>query len=746
MADRPVVGSTAGRLPGTQNGESELAVGDFCVIAALPFTTPWMLLWGTAAVIPVLLHLWNKRQHETTEWAAMEFLLAALRKSARRRRFEQLLLLLVRAAVLLLFALALADPLLALIPGFVGTVRSGATHTVLVLDGSYSMGTVADDASRFARARQAAAMLVQQGQQGDGFTLVVMGEPPQVLVERPAFDPEDVLSALEQAEIRHAGADLIRTLDEVIRVVRTSRRDFPRLLQTRVCFYSDLARNSWSAIESRAGRERTDILAEMAELVLFDVGSDPVANVGVTNLRANKSLAQVGRMQRFLATIHNYGRHDREEMTVELWVNDRPVAEQRTRVAAGADANVGFQHIPQASGETRVEVRVDNDSLAIDNRRYLSLPVRETIHVLCVNGSQDAAHHLSLALNPNPTEDQQLVTTVIPDGALLELDLTPFEAVLLCNVARLLPDEVAVLERFVTAGGGVVFFLGNHVRGEGYHDVMGPRAEHPPFFPARIETVVAGEDLRLDPRDYRHPVVVPFRGFERAGLVTTPIWKYWRLAPYEPSACQVALWIDNDPVLLEHSFGAGHVLVVATAPTSAQLEREDSWSALAMWPSFPPLVHEILNQVTRGRDRQRNVTVGEPLVDLLEPGSPANGISVSGPNARAERVRSTAVEQARIWTFSDTQQCGFYVASAGDDDRESLFAVNIDPAESDPERLDPDLLPSNFSREQGLVDVQQPVTATPIGRPSMFRWILAAVLVLLIAESLLAARMDRGAL
>ena len=71
----------------------------------------WMLLWGLAAALPILIHLWNRRHYREVPWAAMEFLLAAMRKNARRMQLEQWLLLAVRTLIVLLFVLALADPL-----------------------------------------------------------------------------------------------------------------------------------------------------------------------------------------------------------------------------------------------------------------------------------------------------------------------------------------------------------------------------------------------------------------------------------------------------------------------------------------------------------------------------------------------------------------------------------------------------------------------------------------------------------
>src|SRR5689334_25164698 len=114
-------------------------------ILAIGFITPAFAIAGVAlASIPIIIHVLNRRRYRIVNWAAMEFLLRALRKNRRRLRFEQWLLLAVRCCVLGLLGLALARPLgcaqstLATVAG----QRSGL-H-VMVIDNSYSMAYEAD--------------------------------------------------------------------------------------------------------------------------------------------------------------------------------------------------------------------------------------------------------------------------------------------------------------------------------------------------------------------------------------------------------------------------------------------------------------------------------------------------------------------------------------------------------------------------------------------------------------------------
>ena len=63
------------------------------LVWALEFANPGLLAGMAAASMPILIHLLNRRKFRETRWAAMRFLLAAIRKNQRRIRIEQWLLL-----------------------------------------------------------------------------------------------------------------------------------------------------------------------------------------------------------------------------------------------------------------------------------------------------------------------------------------------------------------------------------------------------------------------------------------------------------------------------------------------------------------------------------------------------------------------------------------------------------------------------------------------------------------------------
>src|SRR4051812_36115290 len=81
-------------------------------LAAAWFVNPWFVGAGAAlAAIPIIIHILNRRRFRVVRWAAMEYLLQAMRKNRRKLKFEQWLLLACRCLLVFLMGLALARPM-----------------------------------------------------------------------------------------------------------------------------------------------------------------------------------------------------------------------------------------------------------------------------------------------------------------------------------------------------------------------------------------------------------------------------------------------------------------------------------------------------------------------------------------------------------------------------------------------------------------------------------------------------------
>src|SRR3954466_1040356 len=105
----------------------------------LTFLNP-LLLWGTLlGLIPIIIHLLNRRRFRRVEWAPMRYLKLTIQRNRRRIQFEQLLLLLVRILLPVLLFFFLARPLLnpTGLEHWLGS--GGRSSQVVLIDDSLSM-------------------------------------------------------------------------------------------------------------------------------------------------------------------------------------------------------------------------------------------------------------------------------------------------------------------------------------------------------------------------------------------------------------------------------------------------------------------------------------------------------------------------------------------------------------------------------------------------------------------------------
>ncbi|MBW8885295.1 MAG: hypothetical protein JF612_11110 [Planctomycetia bacterium] len=330
-----------------------------------------------------------------------------------------------------------------------------------------------------------------------------------------------------------------------------------------------------------------------------------------------------------------------------------------------------------------------------------------------------------------------------PESRLLDDELSAFDALALVNIGRLSRAEAVAIHRFVHRGGGLLVFLGDQVQTENYNQLLVDDTALR-CLPARLTELASIGTYAFDALEYRHPIVAPFRGFPKSGLLTTPTWEYVRLTPLEGAKTALS-FSSGDPAIVETQIGRGRCILVATAASPDSIVRghgsPTAWTALPTWPSFPPLVHEMLRWSLTGRNADRNVSVGDDLTGIVPESESDSTILLKGPSGPDERLPIRDEAGERRWVFNRPALSGVYEARLGP--MAQHFAVNLDPSEGNLARLDPETLPSQF-RHEADSGMREPATVASHDARSYFRWWLGAVFVLLTAEPCLAWLFGRG--
>jgi hypothetical protein len=663
----------------------------------------------------------------------MRFLLAAQKQNVRRMRLEQFLLLAVRVLILLLLIMAMASVSpwaeamwFRLFPdSAVLAAGNRRTHKILVLDGSFSMGQKAGDRTCFDLARDRAVQILETAPGGDGFSIVLMGAPAQRIVSEPSDDPLRVSQEVRKLRLPHGNADLAGTLLAVDDMLKRSPGKFEA---REVYFLTDLQRSTWVGPSSGEAAKIMQRIQEQARLVFVDVGVESPGNLAVTSLYLGTPLATTTTVTPISATIHRFGGDEGKQVRVELLVGKarttanepafelRAVGQQMVQVSPGrAGQTVAFAHKFATPGDYAVQVRLENDVLDLDDFRTIIVTVKDTLPVMLVNGKpavdeyDRATAYLRDALQPvenraglleSPVRPKVVSETQFSDAALG--DLTPFDAVFLCDVSRISGAEVRRLETHLKRGGGVIFCLGPRVDLEAYNRLLFKNGEG--ILPARLVGIqrasedrpfmfyASDDDLRLSPLDAFSGIVGRFNLLEprfyqymRTELPTTKARgrKVLSFMP-EPRKAGTPAPADKgafasvsppvwDAAIIEAPYQRGRALLVTTTVNK-------DWNNWPDRPSLLAMMHELLHYSVAGRLRGHALLVGDPLEEFLQSGSGGMEVTIQTPDGRTIRQMTEANEDTVFFRFAETDQAGIYRAIVGQHPQEYLYAVNVPTA------------------------------------------------------------------
>ncbi len=255
---------------------------------------------------------------------------------------------------------------------------------------------------------------MKDSRQADAISLVLMADPPKVIIGAPAYNKEAVLSEIDALTLPHGGTDLPATFRKVDEVLETS--NIPR---KEVVFLTDLQTASWRRIDPKADDGLKNALARLdakkARSQVIDLGASGGKNWAVVDLALDPSIVTVGAPVVAKATVKNFGREPTGDLRVKLSVGDQIVDERPLRLGAGEAETVAFNINFPAAGPSAVVATVDDDALKLDDSRRVVASVRESLNVLIVDGDKKSEAFLSdsdflaQALNPKVSD--------VPDDA-----------------------------------------------------------------------------------------------------------------------------------------------------------------------------------------------------------------------------------------------------------------------------------------------------------------------------------------
>jgi uncharacterized membrane protein len=657
------------------------------------FANPWLLLGAAAALLPLLVHLFDRRRPRQVPFAALSFVLKSQRRTASRLKLRRLLLYALRTLLLLALPLALARPELSR-PVAAAQAR-GLAATAVVLDTSLALRW-SDGAPLFEEARKEALAALKDLGPEEPAVLVPCTRSPAPTAPL-GFDRARLLAALDEVKPGYEAVDLNRCLEVAAHALDEAALPARRLVVVSPFTQAGLRLEAPPPLTAGPKGEKLK-----PEVVLRPVAPGrALPNRAVVELRAEAAPQLGARAWQFTATVRNFGAEAQKDVELRLLVNGEAVAKGFLDLAPGGTSQKTLPHRFAQGGQVVVTAALAGDALAEDDRRSLVLTVPRELKALVVNGApsaqkyRDAAFFLEAALAAAGSPVRAVVRD--PEAARREV-LSSYDAVLLLDVEAPPVEWARALQDFVQAGGGLFLSMGAHVEPDAWNAV-GKQLLPRPLRVVKTAVEPGQPDAqaraaRLQQLALTHPIFAPFAGRAREGLGSTRFYRYLLFeGEVAGGASEVLATLDDGaPLFVASRLGKGRVLVHASTV-------DPSWSDLPIRSGFLPLAQRLTAWLTGSLDEREEVRarVGEAVAL-----TPEAGAAVSSARAPSgAEVRFTAQPQGGSWVSGPLPEPGPYAVLDGKGQPLAAlaFAASLDPAASDLARHEPEAVATWFGEE-----------------------------------------------
>ena len=376
-------------------------------------------------------------------------------------------------------------------------------------------------------------------------------------------------------------------------------------------------------------------------------------------------------------------------------------------------------------GKSVERLAIRGDAVEFDNQFHFAQNQRQTVRIVYIgedkpNDAEGSLFYLASAFQQSSTLDFQVdAISGKSTGPLPEADLFV--------IGDAVDDPLAqALGQAIEGGATALMVVQSPSQAANLGQWLGADG-------VVIRDIVSSDYTLLQSLKLKHEVLKVFGDARFSDFTNLHFWKHRELQNLPDEGIDVLARFDSGPpAWVVARRGAGRLLVMASGWTPAD-------SQLALSTKFIPLLYSILKPVLEDKTQSRQFVVGSEIdVTRFNNGQAGGGVTVIPPGDAAAAIS--------VDTIFRPTATGLYTAKGSD--WSETFGVNLTPEESRTEPIVMDQfkkLGLPMSAPAAAPTAIEAAKKTETHRREYWRWALAAVLLFVTLETVLAAKGSRTA-
>lgn len=694
------------------------------------FLYPLFLAGITAISLPIILHMIRRHTRKRVTFSSLMFLRTTVPRFKNRSRIENLPLLILRCIILCLLAFVFSRPFL--IRPVEGEQTPTGRRTVLLIDTSASMRR----AGMWTQAVNEAGSVVEDLEPIDRLCVISFDNDTNTLIGFEAWnelEPDQRIATINE-EISGlspswATTNLGNALITAAEAIEDDEiNDQQKFGQSRIVLISDLQQGS------NIDTLHTYEWPQGTELEVKLITTTGKTNAAMQLIAKSDFLSRSGSDEQQRIRITNSADATIEQFQLEWDEQSSRTASKPVNVYVPPGHSI-VTNVPGEpnSGVTR-KLILKGDDHNFDNTLYLAPNLDRHVNILYLNNEnaedpEQMLYYIRRAFQPTDTLKFQLDSPQTVNAG--ETEILKADLIILTDSVN--QEQISPLHKVIESGGRILLAMKSD-------DTAGIIAALAGLDNLDCREAEVDEYAMLGSVDFEHPLLSPFSEPRYSDFTKIHFWKYRRINIENlPNARALALFDNGDPAIIEFPIGRGSLLVLTSGwhPSDSQL---------ALSSKFVPLLYSLLeyNGVLDGQQLQYFVNDQIPIPQSRTP-EPAN--------VRIRRPDNSMIDiKPGEKFFNQTELPGIYTIESPSGNK--FFAVNIPAQECLTAPLPLDEFEQFGIPLNGTLSIQSEQTQQAKlhsslmdmeNKQKLWRWLLIALLSVIIVETWLAGWLTRPA-
>ncbi|MEE3259164.1 MAG: BatA domain-containing protein [Candidatus Latescibacterota bacterium] len=639
----------------------------------MQFLNPAVLAGLVAAALPLAIHLLHRGRARSHPFSDLAFLRSLHQNRMRRIQVRQWLVLLLRTLIVVLIVCAFARPTYRADSGWDGRAQPVVAH--VLIDLSYSTRYRLPSGSLFAQLQNQVRDLLAIFARQDQVTI-------QPFARRPLPPFEGELEYLTERVAELAPQQQATDLRAALHATTQELGPDPGL-DRELFLFTDLSRHNWDQLHA------ADLGRSFSRIYIAAPAVSPRPNAYVKRVTTPSWMLAAASKTTVQVELAHHGPTPLENATLDLFVAGERLRRQSVDLGAEGSIQANFNFSPRRAGRLSGHVELEDDALALDNRRYFTVDLPTTITTLLLGDRPDDTYYPRRALGAATLSDPAFE---VRSGLFADLDpkaLAGVDVVVLCNLKRLSAAQKTLLEKFVAAGGGLILFPGPQSDLSYYNRDLLPGLSSVRF-KERIGTPQDPNSYQtLDAAAPHHPLFTDLlsdRAEDPASRSDAGSPRFFASFAIAPTAdLQPLVRFSDGQLALALTWKDRGRVAISTFPLDSQ------WNDLHLHGLFAPLLHRLVRELSLPPNRRTSYLVGETIHRHLNAVDIAAAVEAETPSGERLRLEPERVGGQYLWKIPQVREAGIWHLRA-EGETVDVFAVNLDTRESDltpvpPERV-----------------------------------------------------------